>query len=350
MGLNRALKWFVFSPLWVVAVRYNEEFDQFHRLKHRVEARQRVNANVKNTEVPEELSAVLARLQKAKTLLDAKLQEQADAKAKGVMLSTEDRHALSDAQQDAAVAQKEMHEIRARVGVNTATLRAAQSEVRTASSPPQEELTTAQQRFEKANQMLEVKMREQAEAMAKGLAWSTEQRMAVSEAQADAAKAQNEVKELRAQLAGNPKKVTERPTDASNSPESTDNFLARMADGVREASLAMHDAQEALAEQAARVEEVAEIASAATLVAQKQKLKELHEKASIAQHVLGTFTHAVERQRRPSGTDKSKNITPGLRHAMEEAESLQAEAENAALRWLDERLRTRRLQDLQDGK
>ena len=350
MGLHRVLTLFVFSPLWVIAVRYTEEFDQYHRLKHRVEARQRVNASVKNTEVPEELNAVLARFQKVKTLLDAKLQEQADAKAKGVMLSTEDRHALSDVQQDAAAAQKEMHEILARVDVNTAPLPAAQSEVKTASSPPLEKLTTAQQRFEKANQMLEVKLKEKAEAVAKGLAWSTEQRMAVSEAQADAAKAQNEVKELRAQLAGNQKKVTKGPTDASNSPESTNNYQARMAEGVREASLAMHDAQEALAEHAARVEEVAEIASAATLVAQKQKLKELHEKASIAQHVLGTFTKAVERQRRPSGTDKSKIVTPGLRHAMEEAESLQAEAEKAALRWLDERLRTRRLQDLQDGK
>ena len=71
--------------------------------------------------------------------------------------------------------------------------------------------------------------------------------MAVSVAQADAAKAQNEVKELRAQLAGNQKKVTKGPTDASNSPESTDNYQARMAEGVRKASLAMHDAQEALA-------------------------------------------------------------------------------------------------------
>ena len=162
MGLHRVLTLFVFSPLWVIAVRYTEEFDQYHRLRHRVESRQRVNASVKNTEVPEELNAVVARSQKAKTLLDATLQKQADAKAKGVMLSTEDRHALSDVQQDAATAQKEMHEILARVDVNTATLPAAQSEVKTASSPPQEKLTTAQQRFEKANQMLEVKLKEKA--------------------------------------------------------------------------------------------------------------------------------------------------------------------------------------------
>jgi len=300
------------------------------------------------------------RMAAANKLLAEKIQGLEDAKKRGEDLTIEEKHALTEAQQDAAEAQKVLAAFAGQTE-NTKPVEAvdASPEVKTASSTAlggsDNGEIDAHERLATANKLLAEKTQGLADAKKRGEDLTIEEKHALTEAQQDAAEAQKALASIGAQADGTkPTKLARTPPEATAVPAAEvkavpaevkgEGDKAEMEEGLAEARLALKAATAALEAQTAKVEQ----ASGEKLVEEKHKLTELHERAGVAHKLMNIFERAIhlrEAGRQSSESRDARTEVNRVKAARIKAEAAQKTAEDSARQWLAERRKAKDLKE-----